>query len=175
MRHLKHKNQLGVKKEHRAALMANLASSLIKTGRIRTTLKKAKALRPFVEPLITLAKKGDLHHRRIAISRLRDEEAVRLLFSTRVTEFAKRNGGYTRIYKLGDRRIGDAAEMALIEFVGAEDAGYRKSRRRGKARKATPTQETTAVEAAPAEVPAEAAASEAAESAPDKKEEKAES
>ena len=83
MRHLKHKNQLGVKKEHRAALMANLASSLIRAGRIRTTLKKAKALRPFVEPLVTLAKKGDLHHRRIAISRLRDEEAVRILSSSR--------------------------------------------------------------------------------------------
>lgn len=168
MRHLKHKNQLGVKKEHRAALMANLASSLIRAGRIRTTLKKAKALRPFVEPLVTLAKKGDLHHRRIAISRLRDEEAVRILFSTRVTEFAQRNGGYTRIYKLGDRRIGDAAEMALIEFVGSEDAGYRKSRRRGgKAGKTAAKEEST-----PVEVAAVAAAAE--EAAPEKKDEKAE-
>lgn len=172
MRHLKHKHQLGVKKEHRAALMANLASSLIRTGRIRTTLKKAKALRPFVEPLVTLAKKGDLHHRRIAISRLRDEEAVRILFSTRVTEFAQRNGGYTRIYKLGDRRIGDAAEMALIEFVGAEDAGYRKSRRRGgKAAKTPVVEESTPVEATAV---AEEAAPEAAEAAPEKKDDKTE-
>lgn len=147
--------------------MANLASSLIRAGRIRTTLKKAKALRPFVEPLVTLAKKGDLHHRRIAISRLRDEEAVRILFSTRVTEFAQRNGGYTRIYKLGDRRIGDAAEMALIEFVGAEDAGYRKSRRRGAKADKTPAPEaSTPVEVAAVEV--------AEETAPEKKEDKAE-
>jgi large subunit ribosomal protein L17 len=172
MRHLKHRNQLGVKKEHRAALMANLASSLIKAGRIRTTLKKAKALRPFVEPLVTLAKKGDLHHRRIAISRLRDEEAVRILFSTRVSEFAKRNGGYTRIYKLGDRRIGDAAEMALIEFVGADDAGYRKSRRRGsKAAKKPAAEDSTPVEVAAV---TEEAAPETAEAAPEKKDDKAE-
>ena len=157
MRHRKHSNSLGVTKEHRSALMANLAASLIKKGRIQTTLKKAKALRPFVEPLVTLAKKGDLHHRRIALSRLRDQEAVRVLFGERVTEFAKRNGGYTRIYKLGDRRIGDAAEMALIEFVGADDAGYKKTRRRPKVRKVAPEAESVApVEETPVEVEVEA-------------------
>jgi len=156
MRHRKHSNSLGVTKEHRSALMANLAASLIKKGRIQTTLKKAKALRPFVEPLVTLAKKGDLHHRRIALSRLRDREAVRLLFSERVTEFARRSGGYTRIYKLGDRRVGDAAEMALIEFVGADDAGYKKTRRRPKARKAAVPEPVAPVEKASAEPDVEA-------------------
>ena len=156
MRHRKHSNSLGVTKEHRSALMANLAASLIKKGRIQTTLKKAKALRPFVEPLVTLAKKGDLHHRRIALSRLRDQEAVRILFSERVTEFADRSGGYTRIYKLGDRRIGDAAEMALIEFVGADDAGYKKTRRRPKARTAPVAESAAPVEETPAEVEVEA-------------------
>lgn len=156
MRHRKHSNQLGVTKEHRSALMANLAASLIKKGRIQTTLKKAKALRPFVEPLVTLAKKGDLHHRRIALSRLRDQEAVRVLFAERVTEFSKRNGGYTRIYKLGDRRIGDAAEMALIEFVGADDAGYKKTRRRSKARKVPVVESAAPVEETPVEVEVEA-------------------
>jgi large subunit ribosomal protein L17 len=152
MRHRKHSNQLGLTKEHRSALMANLAASLIMKGRIQTTLKKAKALRPFVEPLITLAKKGELHHRRIVMSRLRDQEAVRHLFGERVTEFAKRNGGYTRIYKLGNRRIGDAAEMALIEFVGADDAGFKKTRRRPKAKKVLVPEPAALVEESSAEV-----------------------
>jgi large subunit ribosomal protein L17 len=152
MRHKKHRHQLGVKKEHRSALLANLASSLIKKGRIRTTLPKAKALRPFVERVITLAKKGDLHRRRLALSRLRDQEAVSVLFNDRAADFAKREGGYTRIYKLGLPRIGDAAEMAIIEFVGAEDTGYKKNRR-AKAKSSAPKAvETAAVEVAEAEV-----------------------
>lgn len=137
MRHRKHSNQLGVTKEHRSALLANLASSLIQEGRIRTTLKKTKALRPFIEKIITLAKKGDLHSRRMAMARLRNTTALSTLFDEKASEFANRNGGYTRIYKLADRRIGDAAEMALIEFVGADDEGYRKSRRGGKAKATT--------------------------------------
>ena len=137
MRHRKHSNQLGVTKEHRSALLANLASSLIQAGRIKTTLKKTKALRPFIEKIITLAKNGDLHSRRLAMARLRNKEALHILFDERASDFADRNGGYTRIYKLGDRRLGDAAEMALIEFVAADDEGYRKSRR-GKAKSATP-------------------------------------
>ncbi|MCH8474142.1 MAG: 50S ribosomal protein L17 [Opitutales bacterium] len=137
MRHLKHKNQLGVKKEHRQALIANLASALITEGRIRTTLKKAKALRPFIEKIITLAKKGTLHHRRIAISRVRDVHAINLLFDEKAEDFKGRTGGYTRIYKLGNR-IGDAAEMALIELVPAEDEGYGKRNKRGGGKKASP-------------------------------------
>jgi large subunit ribosomal protein L17 len=151
MRHRKHRHTLGVTKEHRSALLANLASSLIKEGRIRTTLAKAKALRPFVEPLITLSKSGTLHQRRLAMARLRDEDAVRVLFNEKAQEFANRPGGYTRIYKLGNR-LGDAAEMALIELVGASDQGYRKSRPRGKGK---------AAEAAAPEAKAEATAPEA--------------
>ena len=155
MRHRKHSNQLGVKKEHREALLANLSSALIKHGRIQTTLKKAKALRPFVERVITLAKKGSLHDRRIAISRVRDIDAVHQLFDERAEQFANRNGGYTRIYKIGARR-GDAAEMALIELISAEDEGYgKKNKPKAKkaSKKAVEAEVSTPVaeEAAPAE------------------------
>ena len=138
MRHKKHHQGLGLKKEHRIALLANLGSSLIKSGRVKTTLTKAKALRPFIEPIISLAKKGTLHHRRLAMSRLRDEDAVTLLFNEKVTMFAKRNGGFTRIYKLSNQRLGDAAEMALVEFVSAEDPGYKKAKGKKSAKKAGP-------------------------------------
>ncbi len=135
MRHRKHSNQLGVKKEHREALLANLSTALITHGKIKTTLKKAKALRPFVEKVITLAKKGSLHNRRLAISRVRDTGAVHELFEEKVEQFRDRNGGYTRIYKLGTRR-GDAAEMALIELIDADDEGYaKKSKPKAKAKK----------------------------------------
>jgi large subunit ribosomal protein L17 len=142
MRHSKHKNQLGVKKEHREALMSNLAIALIKHGQIKTTLKKAKALRPYVEKIITMSKKAKtaasperaVYLRRLAASRMRDKEAVKELFNNRVTEFMDRSGGYTRIYKLGNR-LGDAAELALIELIKKEDPGYKKSR---KAKQAKP-------------------------------------
>ncbi len=137
MRHLKHRHQLGVKKAHRLALMANLGCALIVEGRIKTTLAKAKALRPFVEKLITLAKSGILNDRRIAFSRLRNKEAVQILFNEKSSEFKDRQGGYTRIYKIG-RRTGDAAEMALIELIPAADEGYPKRRRtRKQAKKKT--------------------------------------
>jgi large subunit ribosomal protein L17 len=137
MRHGKHNHILGVKKEHREALLANLAVALITHGRIETTLAKAKALRPFIEKVITLAKRADqvevaeqkLHFRRLAIARVRDVGAIRVLFDEKVSEFLKRNGGYTRIYKLVPRR-GDASPMAIIEFVLADDAGYKKAKRR---------------------------------------------
>ena len=134
MRHLKHRHELGVKKAHRPALMANLAIALIKEGRIKTTQAKAKALRPFIEKIITLAKRGTLADRRIAASRLRNKEAVQLLFNEKVEEFKDRPGGYTRIYKIGTR-VGDAAEMALIELIAAADEGYGKKRKK-KAKKA---------------------------------------
>ena len=137
MRHRKHRHQLGVKKEHRIALVANLAASLIQHGRIRTTLAKAKAVRPFVEKVVTLAKKAavadnkakSLHFRRLALSRVRNEDSVRILFNEKVEEFAKRKGGYTRIYKLVPR-IGDAAPMAIIELISASDEGYKSSKRK---------------------------------------------
>jgi large subunit ribosomal protein L17 len=159
MRHQKHHHGLGLKKEHRTALMANLGSSLIKSGRVKTTLTRAKALRPFIEPIISLAKKGTLHHRRLAMSRLRDEDAVTLLFNEKVTMFAKRNGGFTRIYKLSNQRLGDAAEMALVEFVSAEDPGYKKAKAKKSAKKSVPKKSKkaaaeTAAEASAAETPA---------------------
>ena len=133
MRHSKRRHKLGVTGPHRSAMLSNLAVSLITHGRIKTTLSKAKALRPFIEKIITLAKKAHqandaarkLHFRRLAISRVRDKKVVALLFDEKVTEFLERPGGYTRIYKLG-QRIGDAAEMALIEFIDASDEGYAK-------------------------------------------------
>jgi len=135
MRHCKHRYQLGVKKEHREALMANLAAALFIHNRIKTTLPKAKALRPFAEKVITLAKKAaqaddkakKLHFFRLALSKVRNEEAVAILFTKRAQEFLARNGGYTRIYKLALPRIGDGAEMALIELIAANDEGYKKA------------------------------------------------
>lgn len=165
MRHRKHSNQLGVKKEHREALLANLSTALITHGKIRTTLKKAKALRPFVEKVITLAKNGSLHSRRIAISRVRDTGAVHELFEEKVEQFRDRNGGYTRIYKLGTRR-GDAAEMALIELIDADDEGYGKKKKpksKSKAKAAKPEEAAVGVEdsAAEGEEAEESAAKEA--------------
>ena len=118
MRHRVQKHSLGVSKSHRASLMGNLCSQLIIHGRIKTTQAKAKALRPFAEKVFTMAKKAagaeakdSLHLRRQAISRIRNVDAVHKLFDEVAKEFADRNGGYTRIYKLGNR-VGDAAEMA---------------------------------------------------------------
>jgi large subunit ribosomal protein L17 len=179
MRHLKHRHQLGRKKEHRTALMANMAAALLKHDRIKTTLPKAKALRPFVEKIITLAKKAEgasperaLAYRRLAIARVRDKDAVAVLFREKVAEFTERSGGYTRIYKLGTR-IGDAAEMAVIQLVPGSDEGYGKKGRPAKKKKAkaAPVEtEEEVVEEAPAEevaVADEAPADEApAEEAP---------
>ena len=156
MRHLKHRFMLGRKKEHRAALMSNLGAALLRHGRIQTTLAKAKALRPFIEPVITLAKKAHgasperaLHYRRLAIARIRDKDAVALLFNERAADFTGRTGGYTRIYKLGNR-VGDAAEMAVIQLIPAEDQGYAKQPRRSRA--AQPAEQAVpAEEAQPAE------------------------
>jgi large subunit ribosomal protein L17 len=154
MRHNKHHASLGVTREHRRAMLSNMGASLIRHGRIETTLTKAKALRPFIEKVITKAKKAAaasekkdaIHLRRVALTDIRDEGAITLLFNEKVKQFEKRNGGYTRIYKLGPQRIGDSAEMALIEFVGAEDKGYSKSRGKKKGKKAA----KPAAEAAPA-------------------------
>ena len=132
MRHNKHRHQMGVKKEHRASLMASLASALFRHDRIETTLGYAKALRPFAEKVITLAKKAaatedtakKLHYRRNALAKLRDVSAVHFLFAEKVSKFLNRQGGYTRIYKLVPRK-GDAADMAIIELIEADDQGYK--------------------------------------------------
>jgi len=136
MRHRKHNHLLGVKTAHRTSLLANLSCSLIENGRIKTTQAKARALRPTIEKAITLAKKANatddaakkVHYRRLAISRLRSKKAVKKLFDELVVQFVKRNGGYTRIYKLAMPRLGDAADMAIIEFV--EDAPKKKAKKK---------------------------------------------
>jgi large subunit ribosomal protein L17 len=171
MRHNKHHASLGVTREHRKAMLSNMGASLIKHGRIETTLTKAKALRPFIEKVITKAKKAAaagekkdaIHLRRMALKDIRDEGAVTLLFNEKAAQFAKRPGGYTRIYKLGPQRLGDAAEMALIEFVGAEDEGYKKSKGSAKKKSARKAKAAAATGTAPAEAPA-AEASKADES-----------
>jgi large subunit ribosomal protein L17 len=116
MRHGAAYRKLGRTSSHRTAMFANMAASLIKHEQIVTTLPKAKELRPFVEKLVTLAKKGDLHARRQAISAVRDVTQVRKLFDTIGGRYADRQGGYIRIMKAGFRH-GDNAPMAVIEFV----------------------------------------------------------
>ncbi len=166
MRHNKHHASLGVTVEHRRSMMSNMAASLIEHGRIQTTLTKAKALRPFIEKIITKAKqaaaktekKDALHLRRLALADVRNEDAITKLFNELHKEFTNRNGGYTRIYKLGAQRQSDAAELALIEFVKADDPGYKKSKgkkakgKKAGAKKAKPEAavEAPKTEAAPA-------------------------
>src|SRR5438046_8635375 len=117
MRHLKAGRKLGRNASHRAALMRNLARALFEHGRIITTLEKAKEARPFVEKLITLAKKGTLHARRLALARLRDKESVTRLFREIGPRFADRPGGYTRVIKRHERRLGDGGRTAFLELL----------------------------------------------------------
>ena len=116
MRHGKVHRKFNRTSEHRRAMFANMAAALIKHEQIVTTLPKAKDLRPVVEKLVTLGKKGDLHARRIAISRLRDADLVKKLIDVIGPRYKDRHGGYTRIMKAGFRQ-GDNAAMAVIEFV----------------------------------------------------------
>lgn len=127
MRHGKSGRKLNRTASHRKAMFANMAASLIRHEQIATTLPKAKDLRPIVEKLVTLAKRGDLHARRQAIAQLRDLGMVRKLFDTIGPRYKERTGGYTRVLKAGFR-YGDSAPLAVIEFVdrdtsakGAED------------------------------------------------------
>jgi large subunit ribosomal protein L17 len=121
MRHGYAHRKLGRTSAHRTSMFANMAASLIKHEQIVTTLPKAKELRPFVEKLVTLAKKGDLHARRIAISRVRDVAQVGKLFTTLGPRYKARSGGYIRVLKAGFR-YGDDAPMAVIEFVDRDPA-----------------------------------------------------
>ncbi|MAS07515.1 50S ribosomal protein L17 [Oricola sp.] len=116
MRHGNSGRKLNRTASHRKAMFANMAASLIEHEQIVTTLPKAKEIRPIVEKLVTLGKRGDLHARRQAIAAIRDEAQVRKLFDTIATRYADRNGGYLRIMKAGFRH-GDSAPMAVIEFV----------------------------------------------------------
>ncbi|MBQ0078133.1 MAG: 50S ribosomal protein L17 [Bacteroidales bacterium] len=160
MRHNKKINHLGRQSGHRKALLANLASSLILNKRIVTTEAKAKALKMYVEPLITKSKDDSTHSRRTVFSYLKNKEAVAELFRTVAPKIADRPGGYTRVLHLGFRQ-GDAAEMALIELVDFNEAALasapkaaKKATRRAGAKKAA---EAPAAEAPAAEAEAPAA------------------
>ena len=117
MRHRKKGRNLSRTASHRKAVLRNLATSLFRHGRIETTHAKARELRPYAERLITLAKRGDLHARRLAARKIQDRDVLGRLFDEIGPRFMDRPGGYTRILKVGARR-GDAAEMAMIELVG---------------------------------------------------------
>ena len=145
MRHNKAINHLGRQAGHRKALLANMACSLIQHKRITTTVAKAKALKSYVEPLITKSKEDTTHSRRVVFSYLKDKEAVTELFRTIAPKIADRPGGYTRVLHIGFRQ-GDAAEMALIELVDFNEAALaaadskkaaaKKTTRRSRAKKA---------------------------------------
>lgn len=167
MRHGKKVNHLGRTDSHRKAMLANMASSLIQHKRITTTLAKAKALRVYVEPLLTKSKNDTTHSRRTVFSYLQDKDTVSILFREVAEKIANRPGGYTRIVKL-ENRLGDNAEMAIIELVdyntvytkdGAAATEKKSTRRRGGKSKAAAKTET--VEVAPV-----AEATPAAEEAP---------
>jgi len=156
MRHNKAVNHLGRKSGHRKALLANMACSLVLHKRITTTTAKAKALKPYLEPLITKSKEDTTHNRRVVFSYLKNKEAVSEIFRTIAPKIADRPGGYLRILKVGNRQ-GDAAEMSLIEFVDFNEAALasgkkeaKKSTRRSRAKKAEAPAEAPA-----AEVPAQ--------------------
>ena len=137
MRHLKAGRKFGRTSAHRKALFRNLVTALITRERIRTTLAKAKELRSKAEKTITLGKKGTLHARRLAFRTVQEKEALKKLFGPIAERFATRNGGYTRIIKIGNRK-GDAAPMAFIELVEAEAKKVEEKPGKAKARKATP-------------------------------------
>ena len=160
MRHNKKFNHLGRTASHRNAMLANMACSLIKHKRITTTVAKAKALKKFVEPLITKAKDDTTNSRRVVFSNLQDKYAVTELFKEISVKIADRPGGYTRIIKTGNR-LGDNAEMCFIELVDynenmAKDKVAKKATRTRRSKKADATEATPAAEtAAPvAEAPA---------------------
>ncbi len=121
MRHGIARRKLNRTSSHRTAMLANMSAALIKHEQITTTLPKAKELRPFVEKLVTLGKKGTLHARRQAISKVRDEKMVAKLFDTLAPRYDERNGGYIRVLKAGFR-YGDSAPMAVIEFVDRDES-----------------------------------------------------
>lgn len=155
MRHGKKFNHLGRKTAHRKSMLANMACSLIEHKRINTTVAKAKALKQFVEPLVTKCKEDTTHNRRIVFARLRQKDAVTELFREVAVKVGDRPGGYTRIIKLGNR-LGDNADMAMIELVdyneiyNAGNTTKKKSTRRGRTKK-TEVAPTTVAETTPNE------------------------
>ena len=170
MRHNRSINHLGRQSGHRKAMLANMSCSLIEHKRIQTTVAKAKALKMYLEPLITKSKEDTTPSRRVVFSYLKNKEAVAELFRTIAPKIANRPGGYLRVLHTGFRQ-GDGSEMALVEFVdfnetalaGAQKTAAKKTTRRGGAKKAAEAPATEAAEAPVAEAPAEAPAKEAAE------------
>ena len=161
MRHRVDTFKVGRSSAHRRSMLANMVSSLFEHGSIQTTVVKAKAARSFAERLITIGKKGDLHRRRLAVSKLRDKGAVKKLFDEIAPGYEGRNGGYTRIMKLGKRR-GDAAEMCilqLVEVAAVEEAPKKEAKAAPKKAKAeeAPKAEVKAEEAPAVEAKAEEA------------------
>ena len=161
MRHRVDTFKVGRSSAHRRSMLANMVSSLFEHGSIQTTVVKAKAARSFAERLITIGKKGDLHRRRLAVSKLRDKGAVKKLFDEIAPGYDGRNGGYTRILKLGKRR-GDAAEMCilqLVEVAAVEEAPKKEAKAAPKKAKAeeAPKAEVKAEEAPAVEAKAEEA------------------
>ena len=167
MRHNKGLRKLGRTTSHRRALLRNLTTSLFRHERIKTTLPKAKELRPIAEKLITIARRDDLHSRRRVLREVSDKEVVKKLFGTLAPRFATRPGGYTRTLRLNPRP-GDGADMAIVELIGSEPT-FKKRKEEKKARRdrketavAREQKEAAAAEAPPAE----------AEEAPAKKKKK---
>ena len=152
MRHNKAINHLGRKSGHRKAMLANMATSLILNKRIETTVAKAKALKMYVEPLITKSKDDSTHSRRVVFSYLKNKEAVTELFRTVAPKIADRPGGYTRVLKTGFRQ-GDGADMALIELVDFNEAALASAPKKA-AKKSTRRSSKKAEAAAEVEAPA---------------------
>ena len=146
MRHLKRTAKLGRTSQHRNAMLANLVCSLILHKRVTTTLAKAKAARSVAEKMVTLGKSGTMHHRRLVVARLHQEDAAKTLFKEIAPAFKERNGGYTRIVKMGQRQ-GDAAQRAILEWVDYVPPAPAPA-------ETAPAEETKPVETKPAEAKA---------------------
>jgi len=160
MRHQRGGKKLGRDSAHRKALYANLAGALIEHGRIKTTVTKAKAVKPIAEKMITLGRRGDLHARRQAVGFLRSKDVVHMLFTEVAPKMNERPGGYTRIVKLGPR-AGDSAEMAYLELVDEPVSPRQRAVPAAEPEAEAPAEETEAVEEPEAE--AETAEPEAAD------------
>ncbi len=169
MRHQKKTVKLGRTADHRKALLANQVCSLIEHERIKTTLAKAKAVRPLADKMITLGKNGSLHARRTALAVLRQKNAVKKLFDNIAPRSASRNGGYTRIVKLGQRKS-DSAPVAFIEWVDAAPVTEEKAaeEKQAKAKKESPAPASAPVEKEKTEAPAATAEKPAEQEAPTK-------
>jgi large subunit ribosomal protein L17 len=159
VRHHRAGRKLGRDSAHRKALYSNLAGALITHGRIKTTITKAKAVRPIAEQMITLGRRGDLHARRQAMAYLRSQQVVHTLFADVAPRFKDRPGGYSRIVRIGPR-LGDAAEMAyleLVDFSAEEQAEEKAERRRLRLRRRQEQEDRAEAESVEAEAPTPAA------------------